>query len=55
VISLERLRALAALLSNDDGARGFAELDIGEQAIIFGLIEENLAGVLITLINDGGA
>ncbi|WP_124800633.1 hypothetical protein [Paraburkholderia phosphatilytica] len=42
VVHLDWLRALAALLSPEDVAGGFATLDTVDQAAIFGLFEATL-------------
>lgn len=49
VISIDRLRALAAILSDEQGAAQFASFDLPGQVAIFGLFEDLLAEVRAAL------
>lgn len=57
VIGLDRLRALATLLADEEGASQFAGLGLHGQVAIFGLFEDLLAGVRTALTgspDEGG-
>jgi hypothetical protein len=55
MINLNRLQALAALLSDEDGTHRFADLDSGEQAAIFGFFEDIALGALAALKHEPDA
>lgn len=52
VILLDRLRALAALLSVEEVANEFAALDAPEQVAIFGLLEQTADAARAALMQD---
>jgi hypothetical protein len=55
MIRIDRLRALAGLLADEDGASVFARLSLPEQVAIFGTLEAGLDEARGGLVRTAGS